>query len=145
MNRFAVKRVQTFVTVAALMLTTAMAASLVGATEAIGAPFTCRGERATIVGTPDDDNLDGTRGRDVIQARGGDDEVDAHGGNDVICGGTGEDNIEGNRGHDTIYSGRGNDDIEGGHGRDRMYGGLGNDECDGGPGIDLRHSCHFPT
>lgn len=99
-------------------------------------PVTCFGEIATIVGTGGDDELRGTRRRDVIQALGGDDEVVGRGGNDVICGDGGDDELEGGRGNDTIHDETGDDELEGGPGNDWLAGNLGNDRMDGGRGDD---------
>ena len=59
----------------------AAAALTIAATTAVAAPAsaaapTCFGQRATIVGTGGDDDLHGTKGRDVIVALGGHDEVE---------------------------------------------------------------------
>lgn len=97
----------------------------------------CRGERATIVGTAGNDDIDGTSGRDVIQGRAGHDEIEGHGGNDLICGGAGADDLEGDRGRDRLFGNRGNDDLEGGRGDDRLNGGRGLDEGDGDAGVDV--------
>lgn len=73
----------------------------------------CRGERATIVGTPGDDVIRGTRGVDVIVAGNGNDVIRGLRGNDIICAG---------RGRDTIVGGPGRDFCDGGPGRDRIRG-----------------------
>jgi hypothetical protein len=90
----------------------------------------CRGEAATLAGSPDGDLIRGTRGRDVIVARGGDDRIRARSGDDVICGGKGRDRAKG---------GRGDDWIRGGRGRDRLNGGRGDDQCLGAG--DRKKSC----
>ena len=98
----------------------------------------CGGVRATLIGTPDDGLLVGTRHRDVIHARGGSDLVRGLGGNDVICGGHGADKLVGGRGADRLlgmgdepvfdmgsvlfYRG---DSLSGGRGSDRLVGGEG--------------------
>ena len=51
------------------------------------APPTCKGQPATIVGTPGPDVLVGTEGDDVIHGLRGDDTINGGGGNDLICGG----------------------------------------------------------
>ena len=101
-----------------------------------GGQARCKGVAATIVGTAGGDDIDGTRGRDVIVGRGGSDDIEGKGGNDLICGGKGGDDIEGDSGNDKIYGGRGNDELEGDRGRDLLHGGPGFDEGDGGPGSD---------
>lgn len=116
----------------------------------------CAGRRATIVGTPGDDHLEGTDGSDVIVAHGGNDTIDGGDGNDVICaddnnglgetsesgddtvdGGPGNDQIFGGRGADTLRGGIGGDGIDGGDGDDRLQGQDGADQLDGGAGDDL--------
>lgn len=99
------------------------------------------GERATIVGTPDGDELEGTPGRDVIVALDGIDTVRAGGGDDVICAGwgldyvyagAGDDRVDGGWGTDRILGGDGNDDLDGGWEEDRLVGGEGDDRLSGG-------------
>ena len=76
-------------------------------------PVTCRGQDATLVGTPGPDRgaskLIGTRGADVIVARGGNDRVRADAGKDLVCGGSGDDEINGGRGKDLLRGGPGKD------------------------------------
>src|SRR5262245_44450526 len=50
-----------------------------------------QGAMATIVGTPGDDRLVGTKRRDVIVGRGGNDVLIARGEFDNLCGGSGDD------------------------------------------------------
>lgn len=66
----------------------------------------------TIKGTPFDDFLLGTGGRDVIRAYSGDDVIYGLGGGDVICGNRGNDRIKGEN-HATTFA----------------YGGGGRDTC----------------
>jgi Ca2+-binding RTX toxin-like protein len=123
----------------------------------------CGGDQATIVGTPGDDVIEGTDGRDVILALGGDDLVKGNDGKDKICGSGGKDKLKGGRKADTLKGqgandklngargrdklegdddndklkgGRGKDRLEGGPGRDRLRGGKGRDSLDGGDGED---------
>ncbi|WP_019874725.1 calcium-binding protein [Sporichthya polymorpha] len=97
---------------------------------------TCRGEKATIVGTPGDDVLTGTAGRDVIVGLGGNDVIRGRGGNDLICAGDGNDKVRGGGGDDRIYGGAGDDRLYGGAGSDRVFGQQGNDTVRGGNGAD---------
>lgn len=69
----------------------------------------CQGERATIVGTANEDWILGTQGRDVIWAGKGPDTVAALDGRDLVCGGPGADVIEGSAGRDRLYGDRGRD------------------------------------
>ena len=110
-------------------------AGIVGIEDERPAP-TCLGREATILGTPGDDRIEGTRGDDVILARGGDDRIDGGRGNDVICGGRGDDRIEGDDGDDEIDAGRGDDRVDGGEGDDRIDGGRGDDRLEGDDGDD---------
>lgn len=73
------------------------------AAPAAGAPPTCAGLRATIVGNDRADAITGTPQRDVVVARGGNDTIRGLGGNDVICGGDGADTILGGEGNDRLY------------------------------------------
>lgn len=110
----------------------------------------CKGELATVVGTPGDDTIMGTEARDVIAGLGGNDTINGLGGNDVICAGAGNDVVNGGDGNDRLFGGPGNDRlnggagrdrIEGGSGRDRINGGTGRDTCLGGSGTDSAKSC----
>jgi Bacterial Ig domain/Bacterial cadherin-like domain/RTX calcium-binding nonapeptide repeat (4 copies) len=101
-----------------------------------GPRWTCRGERATVVGTVGADRLVGTPGRDVIVARAGDDVVRGLGGADFICDNRGDDRVSGGAGDDEIGGGPGADRIDGGAGDDRLLGRSGADVIAGGPGDD---------
>jgi RTX calcium-binding nonapeptide repeat (4 copies) len=92
-------------------------------------PPTCFGVRATIVGTPTDDFLDGTPHADVIVTMGGADRIAAGSGNDLICSGLGEDTVDGGPGNDRIDAGPSGDIVDGGTGRDVVSGGPGFDTC----------------
>jgi uncharacterized repeat protein (TIGR01451 family) len=80
---------------------------------------TCRGKRATIVGTGGADDLRGTRGADVIAALAGKDKVRGRGGSDLICGGSGGDTLLGGAGDDRLVGGPNRDTCVGGAGKDR--------------------------
>jgi hypothetical protein len=97
-----------------------------------GAPATCRGIAATIVGTDGSDARTGTQGQDVIVALGGNDTLSGVGGNDVICGGAGKDSLKGGKGKDSLL---------GQKGRDALNGGPGRDLCKGGKGTDTASKC----
>src|SRR5687767_6147114 len=119
----------------------------------------CFGREATIVGTPEDDDIVGRDGRDVIVTLDGDDQVDGEPeedfqkpgqGRDLICLGPGDDYACGGgfpgRAFDCDY-GAVLDRLRGGPGGDtllarRAEGGPGNDvvsasTLDGGPGHHL--------
>jgi hypothetical protein len=71
----------------------------------------CRGIRASIVGTAGDDVLAGTAAADVIAGLAGNDTIDGLDGGDLLCGDAGDDRLSG------------------GAGRDRLLGGSGTDSC----------------
>ena len=99
----------------------------------------CGGKKATIVGSPGNDRIKGTKGRDVIVARGGKDRIFGKLSKDIICGGPGNDVIFGGLNKDTIYGGGGNDYLVGGEGKDRIFGGRGADTLLGDSGGDKLH------
>jgi Ca2+-binding RTX toxin-like protein len=109
----------------------------------------CRGLDATLVGTPDDDVLEGTAGRDVIFAGAGDDRIRARAGKDVVCGADGADRIRGGKRRDVLVGGAGPDRLFGGPGRDLLIGGtpgagvpnIDSDRCVGGRGRDSSEGC----
>jgi Ca2+-binding RTX toxin-like protein len=93
----------------------------------LAARVTCHGRVATIVGTPGDDFLRGTKRADVIAGQGGDDGIRGGGGNDVICGGAGLDDIRGGNGDNRLLGGAGNDAIRARGGNDFIAGNDGKD------------------
>lgn len=104
------------------------------------------GPGCTISGTTEDDELQGTEGRDVICTGRGDDFIEAMGGNDQIYAGPGSDFVDAGLGADTVSAGsgadivfgqEGPDDLSGGGGRDDIRGGLGRDRIAGGSGSDF--------
>ena len=120
------------------------------------APPTCKGDRATIVGTPWADSLVGTAGADVIVGKGGDDDIQGLGRGDKICGGPGNDYLYGNRGGDRLHGGAGNDSLRGDRGPDRLEGNGGDDSfnigqdpdrdvIDGGKGLGDLILANFPS
>ena len=113
-----------------------VAAGMLMSVSASAGVATCDGVTATIVGTDGNNEIDGTPGRDVVQARGGNDEVDTLGGNDLICGGSGSDDLSGDGGDDRVLGNAGNDELDGNAGSDRLVGGRGFDTIDGGLGND---------
>ncbi len=95
-------------------------------------PQTCEGLPATIVGTEDDDFLEGTDGPDVIVGLGGDDFIHSRNGNDIVCAGPGNDTVYTRNGADIINGDDGNDRLSGGGNSDVIRGGAGNDYILGG-------------
>lgn len=79
----------------------------------------CGGGPATLVGTPEADDLIGTAAADRIAGLGGDDLVRAGGGDDAVCGGSGQDHLQGGAGDDRLQGGPGADSADGGPGTDR--------------------------
>jgi Ca2+-binding RTX toxin-like protein len=92
------------------------------------------GKVPTIVGTPDDDVIYGTKKSDVIVALGGDDTIYGRAYEDLLCAGAGNDVVRGGWEPDGIWGGRGDDSLFGG--RDGFSGGFapgpGNDYVRGG-------------
>ena len=71
--------------------------------------------RDTIIGSAQNDFLNGRGGRDQIFGGDGNDYILGGGSNDFLVGGNGRDTILGNSGIDTISGGEGNDRIIGGN------------------------------
>ncbi len=90
-----------------------------------------------LIGTEEDDTLEGSRGAD---------EINGGSGNDLLFGKLGDDNLLGSVGDDTILGGMGSDFpigsqgdrdwIEGNTGDDDLFGNEGNDTISGGFGGD---------
>ena len=99
----------------------------------------CKGKRATIVGTGG--VVRGTSHRDVIVLTGAS-TVFAGGGNDLICGSNGADEIHGGRGKDRIFGRGGDDDLFGDQGDDSVNGGADDHGNHVEPGDD--HGVHAP-
>jgi uncharacterized repeat protein (TIGR01451 family) len=124
-----------------------------------GAPLSCAGRTADVIGTVGADTLSGTDKRDVIAALGGDDRITSLEGRDIVCGGAGndviraggdgdivragagDDRVRGADGDDVLAGNGGNDNLGGGPGDDALKGGNGTDRCAGGPGADTRRGC----
>ena len=102
----------------------------------------CSGSRATIVGSPRNDQLAGTRATDTIAGLAGNDTIRGRGGSDDICGGKDGDRLVGGGGGDSISGGPGGDVLVGGPGSDLLLGGPGNDTVRArGDGRDRRLNC----
>ena len=102
---------------------------------------TCKGNRATIIGTSGNDVRSGTPGRDVMVGQGGNDRLSGLAGNDVICGGAGRDTLKGGTGNDFLSGQKGKDKLAGQKGEDKLSGKKGKDLCVGGPGKDKAKGC----
>ncbi|HYU61970.1 MAG TPA: hypothetical protein VEK39_14520 [Solirubrobacterales bacterium] len=93
-------------------------------------PPSCRGRAATIVASPGAATT-GTPGDDVIVGSPGRDAVDSGPGDDLLCGRGGRDALVGSDGDDVVHGGIGADRIRGGPGDDRCVGGRGRDRATG--------------
>ncbi len=112
--------------------------------------YSCRGKRATIVGTLGNDALFGTPSADVVVGFDGFDTVNAGGGKDVVCANNGGSKLTGAGGKDILVGGTGKDKLLGGKasdlligkkGKDVLNGGGGTDKCKGGAGKDKTKGC----
>jgi protocadherin Fat 4 len=93
----------------------------------------------TIVGTVNDDVLNGGSGNDTISGLTGDDVVNAGAGDDRFddtSTDNGNDTLNMGEGNDTAYGGDGTDTISGDEGDDTLYGESGDDRIEGGEGDD---------
>jgi Ca2+-binding RTX toxin-like protein len=116
--------------IATAALAAGIVLSLSAPTAQTGSPPKCFGKVVTILGDNGDDNIKGTNGNDVIDARSGENDVNGREGNDRICGGKDGDDIFGNKGNDKMGSGGGIDFIAGKAGDDLHIGGGGDDQID---------------
>ncbi len=80
-----------------------------------------------IVGTNDDDELQGTEGPDVILGGLGHDSLFGLAGIDLLAAWNGNDALDGGSEADTLFGDRGNDTLTGGAGADLFSGGPGED------------------
>jgi Ca2+-binding RTX toxin-like protein len=114
---------------------------------------------AALIGTPNNDIINGTLENDTLSGEAGNDVLIGNRGNDSISGGEGRDSLEGNAGEDRLlgdpffrstFSGTpsdeaanfrlnpiGNDTLEGGADNDTLEGGAGQDVLRGGQGNDV--------
>ncbi len=97
----------------------------------------CEGVPSTVVGTPGDDELHGTSGRDVVFADAGDDDIRTGDDNDLICAGPGEDRTAGRAGNDIVFDATGDGSLIGGPGHDVLLGEGDDDAMRGGAGVDF--------
>ena len=92
--------------------------------------------RCTMLGTPGDDNIVGTKRHDIICALGGDDKVRGLTGHDVVDGASGDDQIAGGKTADVMFGVAGKDRIRGSVGADKLIGGDDPDVLLAGPDND---------
>lgn len=90
-----------------------------------------------INGTFAAETIDGTPGRDLIDAGNRDDIVNGLGDDDIIYGSFGADTLNGDGGNDQIFGDNGSDTLNGGAGNDELEGGAGNDTLNGDAGDDI--------
>jgi Ca2+-binding RTX toxin-like protein len=83
---------------------------------------------STIIGTGHGEDLNGTRGADLLLA---------YGGQDWIYAKAGADEAHGNKGDDYLYGGTGRDELRGGPGRDGFIPGSQVDRVFGGDHKDI--------
>ena len=98
--------------------------------------ISCFGKTPTVVGTPQAEDLRGTRVQDVVFLGAGNDIYRGLGGNDLVCGGNGNDTLIGGDGNDRLRGGRGQDILRGDAGNDILVGGPQRDVMIGGAGVD---------
>lgn len=93
------------------MLALSLAPAVLGAASSMSAAavVTCQGQPATIVGTPDMEQLDGTEGPDVIVTNGAR-YTDAKGGDDLVCMTGGSQDPIGD--DQQVYAGEGDDVVD---------------------------------
>ena len=82
----------------------------------------CQDDCTIIVGTPGDDELEGTPGCNCIYGLGGDDTIDGRGGMDYIFGMDGDDLLYGGAAGDVSSGGLGDDVLYGEKGEDQLFG-----------------------
>ncbi|MGF1495923.1 MAG: hypothetical protein ACFB8W_03745 [Elainellaceae cyanobacterium] len=90
----------------------------------------------TLLGGDGDDVLKGHRGEDAVLGGAGNDRVVGNRGADIVSGGEGDDVVKGNQQSDRLAGGSGEDSLRGQGGRDFLDGGLGGDRLIGGSGSD---------
>ena len=89
-----------------------------------------------IVGSSDDNVLDGDDGDDLIVADAGNDTLRGGPNNDQLFGAGGSDELFGQADDDTLNGGGGSDMLDGGNGNDTLQASAGDDSIFGGSGID---------
>lgn len=82
-------------------------------------------EELDLVGSSEEDELEGDKGNDKINGRKGDDVIKAQRGNDDLLGGEGDDILDAGNGKDKVFGGTGNDILDAGNGKDFLVGAVG--------------------
>jgi Ca2+-binding RTX toxin-like protein len=125
------------------LLGTLMAAVMIvmGASVAYAATrVECSLNKATCIGTEDDDYIFGTREPNLIYGLGGDDNTNARADRDTVFGNTGNDVLIGHDGGDTLRGNMGDDvliDWKEGNDADKLFGGRGRDRLRSQDGDNL--------
>ncbi|MEM8571319.1 MAG: calcium-binding protein [Pseudomonadota bacterium] len=83
------------------------------------------------------ENIEGSRGNDILLGDEGANLILGFRGRDVANGREGNDTMIGGRGNDTFAGAEGNDELSGGRGNDQLVGGADEDLLSGGRGNDL--------
>ncbi|MEB3213064.1 MAG: hypothetical protein VKL39_17055 [Leptolyngbyaceae bacterium] len=89
-----------------------------------------------LIGTEQNDILNGFSDVDVLRGDAGDDIINGGSSRDTLHGGMGNDLLNGGSNHDDMHGGSGNDILNGGSGNDWMFGQQGRDILNGGTGRD---------
>ena len=89
-----------------------------------------------IIGSFDDDRIEGGDGADRLFGSYGDDRIEGGDRGDYLFGNEGDDWLFGEDGRDLLSGGAGNDGLSGGDGWDHLRGGIGDDLLRGGDGWD---------
>ncbi|HLO50635.1 MAG TPA: ELWxxDGT repeat protein [Kamptonema sp.] len=90
-----------------------------------------------LIGSNNNDTIQGNKGADTIDGGNGDDNLFGGKHSDQLSGGSGDDFLSGNNENDTLTGGDGNDRIRGGKENDVLIGGKGDDELWGDKGFDV--------
>ena len=93
-------------------------------------------EIKVLIGTKNDDVVNGSTGKNIFVCESGNDYIIAGSENDIVYGGSGDDTIIGDKGDDILNGDYGNDNIYGVDNDDVLEGGKGNDYLCGGYGDD---------
>ncbi len=90
-------------------------------------------------GDDGNDNINGSKGKDLLIGFDGDDRINGRASSDDLYGDDGNDKLYGWTGDDFLYGGAGDDLLRGDAGADHLFGGTGDNEMRGGAGRDVFH------
>lgn len=91
---------------------------------------------AEVYGGPEDNNIAGSGGGNILSGGDGNDTITGSSGGDFLSGDGDNDSLLGGPGVDTLTGGEGNDTLRGEGGQDELSGGEGDDFLDGGTNPD---------